>query len=82
MKRRIIAKHLTGPKSPLGVWLLSDVSYSDECRTKKFFQYAENMFPLFVAILEKILIRVRPTENSGFYCRMKRNMSLYFCFRQ
>ena len=36
----------------LGVWLLSDVSYSDECQTKKYFQYAENMFPLFFAILK------------------------------
>ena len=36
---------------PLGVWLLSDVSYSDKCRTKKYFKYAENMFPLFFAIL-------------------------------
>ena len=27
----------------LGVWLLSDVSYSDECRMKKYFQYAENV---------------------------------------
>ena len=26
---------------PLGAWLLSDVSYSDECRTKKYFQYAK-----------------------------------------
>ena len=34
------------------IWLLSDVSYSDECRTKKYFQYAENMFPLFFAILK------------------------------
>ena len=34
---------------PLGVWLLSDVSCSDECRTKVF-QYAENMIPLFYAI--------------------------------
>ena len=45
MKRQIVAK------VPLVVWLLSDVSYSDECRTKKYFQYAENMFPLFFAIL-------------------------------
>ena len=30
---------------------LSDVSYSDECRTKKYFQYAENMILLFFAIL-------------------------------
>ena len=37
---------------PLVVWLLSDVSYSGESRTKKYFQYAENMFPLFVAILK------------------------------
>ena len=36
----------------LRVWLLSDVSYSDECRSKKYFQYAENMFPLFFAILK------------------------------
>ena len=34
------------------VWLLSDVSYSDECRTKKYFQYAENMIPLFLVILK------------------------------
>ena len=40
----------------LGVWLLSDVSYYDECRTKKYFQYAENMFPFFVAILEFLII--------------------------
>ena len=32
--------------------VLSDVSYSDECRTKKYFQYAENMFQLFFAILK------------------------------
>ena len=25
---------------------------SDECRTKKYFQYAENMIPLFLAILK------------------------------
>ena len=36
----------------LGVWLLSDVSYSDECWTKKYFQYAEDMFPLLFAILK------------------------------
>ena len=24
---------------------------TDECRTKKYFQYAENMIPLFLAIL-------------------------------
>ena len=41
----------------LGVWLLSDVSYSDECRTKKYFQYAENMIPLFLAILKLNLLR-------------------------
>ena len=31
---------------------LSDVSYSDECRTKKSFQYAKAMFPLFRAIVK------------------------------
>ena len=41
---------------PVGVWLLSDVSYSDECRTKKYFQYAENMFPLFFAILKNKIL--------------------------
>ena len=35
-----------------GIWLLSDVSYSDECQTKKYFQYAENMIPLFLVILK------------------------------
>ena len=28
------------------------IAYSDECRTKKYFQYAENMIPLFLAILK------------------------------
>ena len=28
---------------------ISDVSYSDECRTRKAFQYAKRMFPLFRA---------------------------------
>ena len=32
---------------------LSDVSYSDECRTKKAFQYAKRVFPLFRAITNK-----------------------------
>ena len=39
-------------QSMKGTWLLSDVSYSDECRTNKYYQYAENRFPLFFAILK------------------------------
>ena len=31
---------------------LSDVSYSDECRTKRASQYANRMFPLFRAIVK------------------------------
>ena len=31
---------------------LSDVSFSDESRTKKAFQYAYRMFPLFRAIVK------------------------------
>ena len=42
----------SGYLGPFGVWLLSDVSYSEECRTKKYFQYAENMFPLLAVILK------------------------------
>ena len=68
MKRRIIAEHLTEPRSAsgylgsvLGVWLLSDVSYSDECRTKKYFQYAENIFPLFFAILKFFIPSIKGT---------------------
>ena len=38
-------KQLTEPKS------------SDECRTKKYFQYAENMFPLFFAFLKFTLFK-------------------------
>ena len=61
MKRRVIAKHLKEPNGTLvfdqllvilNRFNLSDVSYSDECRTKKYFQYAENMIPLFFAILK------------------------------
>ena len=33
-------------------WSLSDVSYSDRCRTKKAFQYAKKMPPLFRAIVK------------------------------
>ena len=51
---------------PLSVWLLSDVSYSDECRTKKYFQYAENMFPLFSAILK--FCSTKHLFNNLFYC--------------
>ena len=31
---------------------LSDVSYSDECRTKKAFTYAKRMLPLFRAVVK------------------------------
>ena len=30
---------------------LSDVLYSDECRTKKAFQYVKRMLPLFLAVV-------------------------------
>ena len=31
---------------------LSDVSYSDECRTKKAFKYVKRMLPLFRAVVK------------------------------
>ena len=49
---------------PLGVWLLSDVSYSDKCRMKNYFQYAENMFPLFFAILKFAVQSICLTETN------------------
>ena len=48
----VVFDPLLGIYVSLGAWLLSDVSYSDECRTKKYFQYAENMIPLFFALLK------------------------------
>ena len=52
----------------LVVWLLSDVSHSDECRTKKYFQYAENMIPLFLAILMNlIIIHIFLNEDMHFF---------------
>ena len=33
-------------------WLLSDVLYSDACRTKKAFQYVKRMLPLFCAVVK------------------------------
>ena len=49
----------------ISVWLLSDVSFSDECRTKKYFQCAEKMIPLFFPILK--------------FCSTKHLFNLYQC---
>lgn len=36
----------------LVIWLLSNVQYSNECRMKRYFQYAE-LLPFFRAVLKK-----------------------------
>ena len=61
----------------LGFWLLSDISYPDECRAKKYFQYAENMFPLFFVILKfcstKYLFNNLPTSSATFWWAFARH---------
>ena len=44
---------------------MSEVSYSDECRTKKAFQYLQNMVPLFHAVVKFLTYGVSCKLNVG-----------------